>query len=471
MTRGTGWDILSGEAQIVKKPNSAILGFVLASMAGIAPAAEMKMNAPQLIEMTRQNAAGLKAALIESLGEPAIKNGTAVSGRGEDFIWAVQAAARPTLKVDEGAGPSMTQVAGSDLWYATGKLKMGRTHTFAYTIDGKAFGGSRDVPSYGPDSYLRAGVPSGKLSEKMVHTSKIYDGMRSDYWVYVPAQYNPATPAGLMVFQDGQSYVHRDNNQYRILDAIDNLTQDHRIPVLIYVFIAPGDITQAVNGGIYKEIEESLRTQPPNPNLLARGPITPQSRIRSVEYDTVSDRYAKFLQDEILPEAIGKLNVRRDAYSRAISGLSSGGICSFNVAWQQPEQFSRVLSWIGSFTPLQPEPKWGGQGYPAMVQREAKRNMRVWLQDGAEDQGTWPLQNLEMANSLKTRGYDFHFSYGIGTHNPAQGSAEFPASMAWLWREYDPAKTEQSYEQEASEKAKPVFRVEIYNRDHDSEHF
>ena len=167
-----------------------------------------------------------------------------------------------------------------------------------------------------------------------------------------------------------------------------------------------------------------------------------------------------------------KYNIRRDAYSRAITGLSSGGICAFNVAWQQPDQCSRVLSWIGSFTPLQTVPNYGGQAFPAMVLREPMRNIRVWLQDGADDAiatNTWPLQNLEMANLLKQRGYDFHFSYGVGTHNSAQGSAEWPRSLTWLWRDYDAAKTEQTYEQEAAEKAKPFFRVKVYNRDHGPE--
>ena len=70
-----------------------------------------------------------------------------------------------------------------------------------------------------------------------------------------------------------------------------------------------------------------------------------------------------------------------------------------------------------------------------------------------------------MANSLKMRGYDFHFSYGTGTHNHAHNNSEMPEAMAWLWREYDPAKTEQTYEMEPAEKAKPLFRVKIYNRD------
>jgi enterochelin esterase family protein len=193
--------------------------------------------------------------------------------------------------------------------------------------------------------------------------------------------------------------------------------------------------------------------------------------MRSVEYDTVSDRYALFLRDEILAEIESKYNIRRDAYSRAITGLSSGGICAFNVAWQQPDQFSRVLSWIGSFASIQWHPGVvdGGNVYPNKVRKEPRRNIRVWLQDGSEDleneHGSWPLQNIQLANSLKLRGYDFHFSFGHGTHNAAHGSAEFPEEMTWLWRDYDPSKTEQVYEIEASEKTKPLFRVAIYNRD------
>ena len=105
-----------------------------------------------------------------------------------------------------------------------------------------------------------------------------------------------------------------------------------------------------------------------------------------------------------------------------------------------------------------------------MIRKQPKRNIRVWLQDGCEDlennHGSWPLQNIQMANSLKMRGYDFHLSFGNGTHNSAQGNAELPRSLEWLWRDYDPAKTEQVYEMEAAEQAKPLFRVKIYNRDY-----
>ena len=154
-------------------------------------------------------------------------------------------------------------------------------------------------------------------------------------------------------------------------------------------------------------------------------------------------------------------------------GLSSGGICAFNAAWQMPDQFSRVISWIGSFSGIQWKEERavadGGQDYPDKVLREERRNIRVWLQDGSNDvegkYGSWPLANLRMANALKFKEYDFHFSFGGGTHNTAHGAAEFPEEMIWLWRDYDPAKTAQTYEIEPGEKAKPQFRVAIANRE------
>jgi hypothetical protein len=138
-----------------------------------------------------------------------------------------------------------------------------------------------------------------------------------------------------------------------------------------------------------------------------------------------------------------------------------------------PDYFSRVISWIGSFTSIQwkedPANPDGGQDYPEKILREPKRNLRVWLQDGANDMenqkyGSWPMANIRMANALKTRDYDFRFSFGKGTHNPGQGAAEFPEEMMWLWRDYDAAKTEQQFAADPAEKDKPNFRVEIITR-------
>ena len=421
------------------------------------------MSAPQLIDLAKSNSANLREAITATFDARDLKEGTAWTGHGSDFFFATQAPSQPSLVIDEAPGPAMQHLAGSDLWYAAARIEpMGRLHSFHYMINGAAFGGKLDVPAFGGFSYVQPGVPSGTLSEKIELTSKIYDGMKSESWIYVPAQYDPKTPAALMVFQDGGGYIHRDGNN-PTLNVLDNLIAEKKIPVMIAVFINPGDITDSPGSPTYNFVKA----------YSDKWHRTLKDSMRSTLYDTVSDRYARFLRDEVLADVQSRYNIRKDAYSRAITGLSSGGICSFNAAWQMPDQFSRVISWIGSFTSIQwkedPAIPDGGQDYPEKVLRESRRNLRVWLQDGSEDQendryGSWPLANIRLANALKLKGYDFHFSFGKGTHNSGQGAAEFPEEMIWLWRDYDPARTEQTYEMEPSEKAKPPFRVAIANR-------
>src|SRR5579872_2460878 len=428
-----------------------------------AQAAE-KRSAPELIELANSHNVGLRDAISATFDAKDLKEGTAWSGHGPDFFFATEAASQPSLVIDEAAGRSMKRIADSDLWYATAHVEpVGRLHSFHYLVSGTKFGGRLDLPAFGPLSYLQPGVPSGKLSDKIIHTSKIYDGMKSEYWIYVPAEYDPKVPAALMVFQDGGGYTDRDGNN-PVLNVMDNLIAQKKIPVMIIVFINPGDVTDSPGTPTYDFVKA----------YSDKWHRTLKDSMRSTLYDTVSDRYVRFLRDEVLADVEAKYNIRKDAYSHAITGLSSGGICSFNAAWQMPDQFSRVISWIGSFDSIQwkedPKVPDGGQDYPSKILREPKRNIRVWLQDGSNDleidrYGSWPLANLRMANALKMKGYDFHFSFGQGTHNSGQGAAEFPAEMIWLWRDYDVSKTEQAYEMEPSEAAKPVFRVSVTNRD------
>jgi len=455
-----------------------------------------KLSAPQLIALAKANDPKLPAAIASTFDLKELKDGTAWAGKGADFFFAIKSAKKPLLVVDEKAGASMQQAGGaeSDIWYATRSLgegfpagrmaqddpskpeiyfpgtpEVGKLHAFYYVIDGKPFGGRLDLPAYGPLSYLQPGVPSGKLSEKITHISKIYEGMKSNYWIYVPAQYDPKTPAALMVFQDGEGYAKRTGDagaDHGILNVIDNLIAMKKIPVMICVFINPGDVTDAPGTPTYNLIKAHAD----------RVHRTIPDATRSTLYDTVSDRYDRYLGDEILADVGKQYSIRPDAYSRAITGLSSGGICAFNAAWQMPDQvaqFSRVISWIGSFTSIQwherPDVSEGGQDYPDKVLRESHRNIRVWLQDGSNDMenpnwGSWPLANIRMANALKAKGYDFHFSFGKGTHNASHGAAEFPEEMIWLWRDYIVSKSEQTYEIENSEKSQSYYRVTITNR-------
>lgn len=403
--------------------------------------AASKSDPQHILEIARTNPGALREALAASVPDEQLKAGTAVVEYGPDFLWAIESEKAPLLFVDGAQWREPMQAVAGDgpkIWYQTGTLEAGTSHNFHYVANGISVGGRTDVAAYLPDCYEQPGVPQGKLSDKIVHHSKIYPDMESNYWIYVPAQYDPKTPAALMVYQDGQGHIHRDGASHT-LTVLDNLIAKKRIPVMIAVFVQPG----TANG----------------------------KPMRSIEYDTVNERYAMFLRDEILAEVASKYNIRKDAYSRGITGSSSGGICAFNAAWFHPELFSRVASRVGSFTSIQWHPGEieGGNVYPFKIRKEAKRNIRVWLQDGENDlenaHGSWPLQNLQMANSLKMMGYDFRLTFGIGTHNGAQWNAQEPEAMSWLWRGYDGGKTEQAFEQEPSEKAKPMYRVAVVDRD------
>ena len=425
-----------------------------------------KLSAPELIALAGANdPAKLQSAIAVTFSEEDRKAGTAWAGHGPDFFFAIESASQPSLVIDDRAPIGMQALPNqpAQLWYATAHIDpVGTLHAFHYLIDGKDFGGRLDLPAYPPRFYAQPGVPQGTLSDKITHTSKIYDGMKSNYWIYVPAQYDPKTPAALMVFQDGGGYSNRTGD-HGILNVLDNLIAEKKIPVMICVFINPGSVTDAPGTPTYTYVKAHSE----------RFHRTLDDAMRSTLYDTVSDRYVRFLRDEILADVGAKYNLRKDAYSRAITGASSGGICSFNAAWQMNNEFSRVITWIGSFTNIQweeqPDHPEGGQDYPDKVLRGPRRNIRVWLQDGSNDMenpnwGSWPLANIRMANALKTREYDFHFSFGKGTHNDGHGASEFDKEMIWLWRDYDPAKTEQTYQIDPAEKAEPFFRVTIANR-------
>ena len=398
--------------------------------------AAQKVSTQELLQMARTHAAGLEQALRETLGDDNIQKGKAAAGEMGDFVWAVAAEKGPSLQINNDA-PIAAFRAGS-LWVVQSRLNTGTAYKYTWIADGKPIGGSNNLPAFEPDSYAKPDVPQGKLTGPIEVPSKIYPGVKANVWFYVPEQWDGVTPLAVQIWGDGQNFTGPRPGQWRVLETLDNLTAQKRIPLMVNIFVQPG--------------------------------TGPERNQRSIEYDTVSDTYLHRLLDEILPVVAKSVKMRADGYSRAIQGLSSGGIMAFNAAFTRPEDFSRVLSWIGSYTALQrssthPE---GGAEYPTMVRREAKRNLRVWLEDGSEDldngAGYWPAANIGMANALKFKGYDYHFSFGVGEHNNAQGAAELPEAMTWLWRDYDPAKTSQDYVQDPGEKNQPVWRVVQLNR-------
>ena len=262
-----------------------------------------------------------------------------------------------------------------------------------------------------PDSAVNPGIPHGQVTKMPDWNSRIFGGTERSWWVYVPAQYTPDKPACVMVFQDGGGY------QGYVPNVFDNLIAAKSMPVTVGIFIQPGTFSRDFTGS--------------------------GASNRSFEYDTLSDQYARFLLEEILPEVEKTTKLRHDAASRAISGASSGGICAFTVAWERPDQFSKVLSWIGSFTGIQPGKnlKEGGNTYPVVIRKtNPAKPIRVFLQDGDHDldneHGNWPLANQEMAKALEYRKYDSKFVFGHGNHSGAHGKSILGESLRWLWRDY-----------------------------------
>jgi len=365
--------------------------------------------------------------------------GTAVWG--QDYLFVAESDAPASVSIDQQPPLPMERVQGSRFWMRLQKMRVGVTHAYQFYADGKALGNRADVTGFNPDSYPEAGAARGKLSDKQTITSKIYDGMKADFWYYASPGVDPNVPAPMMVWQDGQTLIAGDLSKVRLFTVTENLVAQKLIPPMVHVLIAPG--------------------------FSADG-----KPMRSIEYDTVSDRYDRFLMEEVLPAVEKVYKLRPDGYSRGIAGESSGGICSLNAAWFMPEKFTRVHSTIGSYTSIQwhPEEKLeGGNVYPFKVRKEPKRNIRVWMSDGADDlentHGSWPLQNIQLANSLKMREYDYHFRFGQATHNSSQAALDLPESLTWLWRGYDANKTSEEYVMDSAEKDKPYYRVTITNRD------
>jgi len=395
----------------------------------------------ELIEAARTNSPRLGELLRGGL--PGLKGRDGAAVWGQEFLFAVESETPATVSVDKQPAVAMTLAPGTKIWYRVMTLRLGTTHTYTYLADGRPLG-TYDVAGYNPDAYPLPGAARGRLSEMRTLTSKIYPGMSANYWVYVNAGADLRGGAPLMVWQDGETIVgNADLLRLRLQIVSDNLVHKKVIPPMVHVLISPGSGGEATG-----------------------------TRMRSIQYDTVSDRYGKYLLEEVLPEVEKTYKVRKDAYSRAMAGASSGAICAWNVAWYFPGQFSRVLSHIGSFTAIQWRPEQnqdGGYIVSHRVRREARKNIRIWLSDGSDDienqAGSWPLNNIQLANALKMKGYDFHFRFGEGSHAIAQGALDLPESLAWLWRGWEAGKTAETYEMEEAERAKPLFRVKVVNRE------
>jgi enterochelin esterase-like enzyme len=273
----------------------------------------------------------------------------------------------------------------------------------------------------GPDSMEQEGVPKGAIRGPFTLPSQAYPGTLHTYWVYVPAQYDPSVPASLMIFNDGQAFMAPDGDLHA-QNVMDNLIWRHELPVMIGLFINPGRLPDQ-----------------PEPNLREWGDRTTN---RPTEYNTLDDKYARVICDELMPVLNKEYNISKDPERRGIGGSSSGAIAAFTVAWERPNEFRKVLSSVGSFVNLR-----GGDAYPDIIRKNEKKPIRVFLQDGRNDNrgqgrgGTyderrdWFLQNVRMMQALTEKGYDVNYAWGINRHGQKMSGAILPSMMRWLWRD------------------------------------
>lgn len=270
-----------------------------------------------------------------------------------------------------------------------------------------------DQYELGPDSLPQAGVPRGETFEFTLNQSKMFPGTSRHVRVYVPAQYKADRLACV--------YVQLDDLYFPNVTTLDNLINRHEVPVLVAIGVSPG------------VVEADKSSDDPRLN-------------RSFEFDGLNDSLARFLLEEVFPEverhttsAGLPIRLSTNGNDRAAGGLSTGGIAAFTLAWQRPDAFRRVFTGIGTFVGMR-----GGDRYPVLVRKTEPKPIRVFMQDGSNDEltdwlgevGDWWLGNQNMQRALEFAGYQVKHIWGEGTHSNAQALAVFPEAMRWLWKEW-----------------------------------
>lgn len=262
------------------------------------------------------------------------------------------------------------------------------------------------VYAYGPDSFRRSEVPSGATTEFRIDDSAAYPGTTRRVWLHVPAGVDPRTPAPVVVFNDGWWYLDPEGD-VRGGIVLDNLVHDGAMPPVVGVFVEPGVFVGAEH--------------PTN---------------RNAEYDAFGARYSGFLADEVLPRVRERWNVSRDPRDVAICGGSSGGNAAFTAAWLRPDAITRVIAFNSSFAQMP-----GGDPYPRLVAREARKPLRVMLDAAHRDlnwnqpEDNWFAETLKVATAFAEAGYDIRLVVGDGGHSLNHAGVLLPDALRWIWRE------------------------------------
>ena len=244
--------------------------------------------------------------------------------------------------------------------------------------------------------------------------------------IYVPAQYVPGTAAPFMVTADGY-----DGSLSTILD---NMIAAHRLPPLVVVGISPGSFPAALHNDA-------------------------QGSERGLEYDTMSGKYAEFVEAEVLPvaEKTAGVKLTKDPEGRATYGSSSGGSAAMIMAWYHPELYHRVLTYSGTYVnqqwPFNPETPHGAWGlHEKLIPESPAQPLRIWMEVGdtdnynrnalRDDLHDWVVANQHMAVVLRAKGYHYQLVFALhaGHTDRTVRDQTLPQSLEWLWQGYPIAK-------------------------------
>jgi enterochelin esterase-like enzyme len=313
-------------------------------------------------------------------------------------------------------------------------------------VDGNFLIGPSYVPA--PELSVTAGVPQGKVEQFSMNSadSKFYPGIgrnvfgtvdpnnpktlivethpapyRRTVTVYIPSQYVAGTDAPFMVTHDGPGMGRPDTSLPHILD---NMIAQHRLPVMIVIMIANG-------GG------------------------DAQGNERGLEYDTMSGRYAEFIETEVLPMVKTNYNVNltKDPDGRATMGASSGGSAALEMAWYHPERYHRVITYSGTYVnqqwPFNPEtPDGAWDFHEKLIPQSDPKPIRLWMEVGDRDllnpnvmrdnMHDWVAANNRMAAVLKAKGYHYQYVFALnaGHVERAVRNQTLPEALEWVWQGY-----------------------------------
>jgi enterochelin esterase-like enzyme len=297
-----------------------------------------------------------------------------------------------------------------------------------------------------PEMTVQEGVPQGTVHnfEMSSADSKIYPGIARDKGtfgtpdptnpaklivttsqpapytrrvaVYVPKQYVPGTVAPFIVGADGPDPL--------LFTALDNLIAQKRVPVMIAISIGNG------SGDA-------------------------QGSQRGLEYDTMSGRYAEFVETEVLPLVEKQFNVRltKDPDARVTMGCSSGAAAAMAMAWYRNDLYRRVLSYSGTFVnqqwPYNPETPGGAwEFHNSLIPKSPVKPIRIWMHVGdrdllnpnvmRDDMHDWVLANQRMAKVLAEKGYRYQFVFvrNAGHCDRAVKLQTLPTALEYVWKGY-----------------------------------